>query len=156
MTYQVARRLGGRRESTRRRLALRPVLGLALLLVIPVSGQQGSFPQVPAMGGADQQFPNPDGLAGPNDNTLIRKRVEWLNDRRQKQLVSDTEKLLKLAQELNAEVAANDSDSMSPSEMRKVAEIAKLAKSVREKMSDSMIGAPVLDNPPLTMSPQFQ
>lgn len=153
--YQVTGRLGNRLRPAGGCLALCSVLGLAFLLGIPVAGQQGPLLQLPSPD-ADQHFPNPGGPAGPNDDSLTRKRIQWLNARRQKQLVSDTEKLLKLAQELNAEVGANDSDAMSPSEMRKVAEIAKLAKSVREKMSDSTIGAPDLDNPPLTMSPQFQ
>ena len=78
-----------------------------------------------------------------------------LNAERQKSLISDADKLLKLAKELNDEVAGSDSSSMSDEELRKVAEIGKLAKSVKEKMSYSMGGYPGL-NTPLTTTPGVQ
>ncbi len=62
---------------------------------------------------------------------MDQKRIAVLNRLRQKAIVDDTTKLLRLAKELNA-----DSVNMSSAErIHKAAEIEKLAKSVKEKMS---------------------
>jgi len=53
---------------------------------------------------------------------------------RQKQLVSDTQKLLALATELKADVDKTNKDTMSLDVIRKADEIEKLAHSVKEKM----------------------
>ena len=58
-----------------------------------------------------------------------------LNVERQKQMVADTNKLLKLAKELNDEVAAANTGSFTPDQLRKIGEIEKLAHSVRERMA---------------------
>lgn len=128
--------------------AARSLVGLAMLLGIPVIGQQSPFSQFPAAG---------SGKLGPHaaDNdiqfgqnaTPDQKRVRLLNAERQRSIVSDSEKLLKLAQELNDEVAASDSRSMTDAEIRKVAEIGKLARSVKEKMSFSVGGFPAVAAP---------
>jgi len=64
------------------------------------------------------------------------RRIKALNIERQKALVSDTDDLLKLTKQLNEEVARDRSTSLSPDQVRTLARIEKLAKSVREKMSD--------------------
>lgn len=69
------------------------------------------------------------------DPVMAERRMQALNTERQKQLVSDTNKLLKLAKELNDQVAANNPGSLTSDQMRKIAEIEKLAKSVRERMT---------------------
>jgi nitric oxide reductase activation protein len=56
------------------------------------------------------------------------------NTERQKQLVSDTQKLLALAQELKADVDKSTKDTLSVDVVRKADEIEKLAHSVKEKM----------------------
>ncbi len=59
------------------------------------------------------------------------KRITALNQMRHKEMVNDAGRLLLLAQQLNAESA-----KLSPADrMHKAAEIEKLAKSVRDKMS---------------------
>jgi hypothetical protein len=65
-----------------------------------------------------------------------------LNIERQKEMVSDTNKLLKLARELNTEISSSNSDSLTPAQLRKVAEIEKLAHSVKGKMSTSAQSTP--------------
>src|ERR1039458_9950239 len=80
------------------------------------------------------------------------KRLRALNALRQKSLVEDTNKLLKLAAELNAEVASEHPDELTPEQLRKLAEIEKLARGVREKMSAPVWGAPVYPQP---FSPSF-
>ena len=82
-----------------------------------------------------------------DEATPAEKRVLMLNAARQKSLVSDTEKLLRLAKELNDEMAGADSATMTDAQLRKVAEIGKLAKSVKEKMSFSTGAYPTFANP---------
>ena len=131
----------------RRRLALRSVVGLTLLLGIPVAGQ---YPQFPSTNNGRQVYPDSNGQMGQDSNTPDKKRIKMLNTERQKTIVSDTEKLLRLAKELNDEMAANDSGTMSGAQLHKVEEIGKLAKSVKEKMSFSMGGFPTLTiQPPI-------
>ena len=57
-----------------------------------------------------------------------------LNQDRQKALVADTNKLLVLAQELQAEVDRSSKDQLSLGVVKKAEEIEKLARSVKEKM----------------------
>jgi hypothetical protein len=78
------------------------------------------------------------------------QEVRWLrglNVERQKEMVSDTNKLLKLARELNAEISSSNSDSLTPAQLRKVGEIEKLARSVKEKMSTSIWNMPMYQAP---------
>ncbi len=97
----------------------------------------------------------PDGQsadASPGDATdgsLIEneKRLRALNADRQKSLVSDAAKLLKLAQQLNAELAQSPADELTPAQVRKMAEIEKLARSVKAKMSTSVRGLAPSETP---------
>jgi hypothetical protein len=72
------------------------------------------------------------------DPTMLEKHLAALNVERQKEMVSDTNKLLKLARELNEEVAASRATEFTPDQMKKIAEIEKLAKSVRERMTSAV------------------
>jgi hypothetical protein len=56
---------------------------------------------------------------------------------RQKQIVADTQKLVTLANELQADVQKSDKDTLSLDVIRKADEIEKLAKSVRDRMKGS-------------------
>ena len=69
------------------------------------------------------------------DPALAKRQFLLLNVQRQKTMVSDADKLLKLATELKAEIDAGDSASLSPEQLRKISEIEKLARSVKQKMS---------------------
>jgi len=82
---------------------------------------------------------------------VMERRLTALNVERQKQMVSDANKLLKLARELNDEVAAANADSFTPDQLHKIAEIEKLARSVRERMA-SAVGAP---QPTLQPAPAY-
>ena len=83
----------------------------------------------------DAQQASADGQA-----LATEQRLRALNAERQKALVSDTGKLLKLAQELNAELAAGNADQLTAAQLRTMAEIEKLAHSVKAKMSTSVRG----------------
>lgn len=93
---------------------------------------------------------DPLGTSPPTDPTWNEKRMRALNEDRHKSVVSDAEKLLKLARQLDAEVASNPTDELTPEEMRKVAEIEKLAKSVKSKMALSFGGGPQFQSPAYT------
>jgi len=118
--------------------SLRQALGLALLLALPGGAQNGHWyspdPQ--------PESQHPGGLFDGPNSAEPEKRLKALNAERQKSLVSDTNKLLKLAHELDEEVNSNDQDSFNQAEMTKTAEIEKLAHKVREKMSTSVRMAP--------------
>jgi hypothetical protein len=130
------------------RRASRIALGLALVLGIPVSAQ-GPYPQFPSTnnGKAGRNYPDTNSQFG-GDQAPDPKRLQVLNAERQKELVSDTQKLLQLARELNAEVSDANAAGMTDAQLRKVAEIAKLARSVKEKMSFSVGGYPSFKGPP--------
>ncbi len=72
-----------------------------------------------------------------NDESAIqmaRKQRKALNLQRQKQLVSDTDKLVRLATELRSDVNGPKPAETTAASAQKADEIEKLAKSVREKM----------------------
>jgi hypothetical protein len=71
------------------------------------------------------------------------RRLRALNAERQKAMVIDTERLLRLVTELNAEISAADSGTLTVAQLRKLAEIEKLARSVKEKMSTSVRGVSI-------------
>ena len=138
-----------------RGMVLRAALGLALVLGIQVAGPTpyAQFPSTDARN--SPHFPEAAGPYGQDANSPDKKRIQLLNAERQKSLVSDADKLLKLAKELNDEVAQSDSAELSSNQVHKVEEIGKLAKSVKSKMSFSVGGYPSL-NTPLTIQPGIQ
>jgi len=113
--------------------------GLAMVLVISsdstVRSQSGSMINRPAL------MPTDPTSSGDYDLTLERRQIA-LNIERQKEMVSDTNKLLRLARELNEEVAANNSSGLTEDQIHKIAQIEKLARSVKEKMADGT-GQPI-------------
>jgi len=102
-----------------------------------------------------QQSQGPTGLrqpgsfnAGPDlEPGFAEKRLRALNADRQKSMVSDADRLLKLARQLDAEVASNPTNELTSEEMHKVAEIEKLARSVKTKMAQSFTGGPQISHP---------
>jgi hypothetical protein len=137
----------------RDRRAIRIAFGLALVLATPLAGQ-APYPQFPSTnnGKLGRHYPDTNSQFGA-DPTTDPKRMRALNAERQKELVSDTQKLLQLARELNAEVTDANGAAMTDAQLRKVAEIAKLARSVKEKMTFSAGGYPNLKTPPAFDNP---
>lgn len=85
---------------------------------------------------------------GPNlDPMSEAKRMKALNADRHKQMVSDTEKLVKLARGLDAEIASNPTDALTPAEVQKLQAIEKLARNVKTKMAQSFGGGPEFKPP---------
>jgi hypothetical protein len=129
-------------ESRQASLAAGLALGLALLLAFAPPGRAqmapaNPNPQAPQpyadTGGAkqDREFTTfPD-----NDPAAIARRLRLLNAERQRSMVSDADKLLKLARELEVEISRTNPELLTEEQLRKIAKIEKLAHSVRDKMS---------------------
>ncbi|HZP07356.1 MAG TPA: hypothetical protein VFB43_20820 [Terracidiphilus sp.] len=134
-------------------------IGLVILLTC-LSGWSQSQPQIgqssqmPSMqrGGipADPNFQSSPFNDPYNNPTEVEKRLRMINAERQKAMVSDTDKLVRLATELNEDIAKSNSGQLSPAQLRKVAEIEKLAHSVRDKMLMSVRG-PQLNGQPFNI-----
>ena len=76
------------------------------------------------------------GAAPSEYSAFEQRRIVALNSERQKELVSDTDKLLKAIADLNAEVSHNTSDSFTPDQLRELEKIEKLARGVKDKMAN--------------------
>jgi len=87
------------------------------------------------------------------DVVMQEKRLKALNAERQKSMVAETNRLVKLAAELNAEVNGPHPRELSADQLRKVAEIEKLARNIREKMCTSVKAAPAIPSPLPPMIP---
>lgn len=114
-------------------------LAAAVLIGLPVAAQSPGTPLNPgSQGHSAPHFPS-DSPPMSSNQTLDQKRIGLLNKLRQRSMVDDAAKLLFLARQLNA-----DPSNMSDAErMHKAAEIERLAKSVKEKMSYAVGDNPV-------------
>jgi hypothetical protein len=134
---------------------------LAMMMALPCSAQVSNGGHFPSGGGQTTNqrtvypAPSPDDmnqpLAGnPGEPVFMERRMRQLNAVQHKSMVDDTEKLLRLVTELNAEINRTNSNSLTQAQVRKVMEIEKLAHSVKDKMRTSVRGAPdYQDNSPL-------
>lgn len=114
-------------------------LGVLALMCAPVVGSQSSasnpfgFPEV-----TQHDFPHPTVSSRSDmDRVNTARQRTTINAERQKQIVTDSDKLLKLTKELNDEVAAGNTGEWSFDEMEKIAKIEKLARNVKVKMLDT-------------------
>ncbi|MGH9589502.1 MAG: hypothetical protein ACRD25_03870, partial [Terracidiphilus sp.] len=142
------------RHAARGRLKLAAFLGFALFALSTVNAQMPTTQMPTSQNGGrmGQQVPQmgiPPAV-GPNA-TFQERRIRQLNVERQKEMVSDANDLLKLTARLNAEVAKNRAASLTPDQVRMVARIEKLAKSIREKMSNPVQGSVFENNFPPPM-----
>jgi len=133
---------------------VRSLVCLAAVATIPFSAGITQTPQTGGMSGEPQPRdvmtwppinPLANRTADPNrileDSMKLRenqKRMEQLNLQRHKEMTTDTEKLLSLANQLKSETDRNSKDALSVEAIRQAEQIEKLAKSVREKMRASV------------------
>lgn len=146
-----------RHMRSRRRQASRAAgraLWLALLLALALAGRaQHSAPEPPPyQQTAGQQAARSLEQLGNGHSPEEEKQLRMINAERQKSMVSDTNKLLRLARELQDEISRTSPDSLTAAQLHKVAEIEKLARSVKEKMSSSVQRMPGFSP---SFSPQF-
>jgi len=127
-----------------RNLAIGLVAAVVFVLALPGCAQfapQGGGP----LGSLPGTSPQNDVDGAIESNPLWgQQRQTALNVERHKSLVSDSDKLLKLARQLDAEIASNSTDELTPQELHKVAEIEKLAHNVKTKMAQSFGGGPAV------------
>lgn len=93
---------------------------------------------------APQAQANASTPAAPSSPTDAKKASETpaptasavvVTDPRQAQIIADSQKLLKLSQELKAEVAKSNKDTLSIAVIKKADEVEKLAKALKEEMN---------------------
>jgi len=122
--------------------ALRKMLAFCVFLLTFTPGARlaGQEPSPPHPF-TRQQSPFDDSIE--RDPALAARQLRARNADRQKSIVADTVKLLKLARELNTEMETGNPGTLTQVELRKLAEIEKLARDVRQKMSISFVGGPL-------------
>lgn len=122
---------------------LRDGLGI-LLLALPLGFSIAAHSQAaPAPNGLEpdrmrQHFPDDVNDRNAMSDERLRlevKKVRQLNALRQKTMVSDAEKLLHLAQQLNDDEATGRTTLTPGERLRMAAEIERLAREVKDKMS---------------------
>jgi hypothetical protein len=146
---------------------LRPVLLLALFFALPCAFARAQSDQT----GTGQLSSNPlqsangriDPTAGMGDEdqdpAAQQRRLKQLNASLHKSMVSDSDKLLKLVTDLNAELSSTNPDSLTPDQLKKVAAIEKLARNVKDAMKTSLQGTSTLKDalqePPRHVKPSL-
>lgn len=84
----------------------------------------------------------PDPYNGPrqSDPVLEQQRIQAIKLERRAQMLSDTNKLLKLTARLNTEIEQSHANALTNQQLRMLAKIEKLAKRVKENMSTPIPG----------------
>ncbi len=116
--------------------------GLLFILVLGVglhgsscAAQSTSASQEPSTLSSRPNSPlHPEEPPDPMVHRAEQRMVERRNSERQKNLTTDTDKLLELAQQLKVEVDKSSKDQLSVDVVKRAEQIEKLAKSVKEKM----------------------
>ena len=132
------------------RLRAMRALGAALLLAAGLSTVAARAQQSVSSGGGQVSGSAARRTVQTADQSLVadtgspifkERRLRQLTLAQHKAMVSDTDKLLKLVTELNAEIGASNPAVLTADQLRKVAEIEKLARSVKDKMRISAQGS---------------
>lgn len=127
-------------QSRARTLWIGILLGLAIVALAPV-GSHGLLQIMSRRAqvlGATNPPPNADEMRRVNGQNAQGKNFDAANAERRKQLADDSAKLLKLAVDLKSELDKTSKDTLSLNVIRKADEIEKLARSVKERMKQSV------------------
>lgn len=121
-------------------LCLLAVLCLALPGAAPSAQQSGPL--------QPRQSPRgPFSSSSSDDPSFDAKRLRALNEYRQKVVVSDAQKLLLATQRLQHEIEAQHPDRLTAAQLRRLTEIEKLARNIRQNMADIPGGgSPIMDS----------
>ena len=143
-------RLGTQLRQIRKYLLLAPIVGLACISFSQSTSSPDGQPRLQSTNPGDNsagRAPLDDIPSDENlDPSAAERRERQFNVDRQKHLIADAAKLLELAQELHAEVGGSNSAQWTADELRKIAQIQKLARSVRERMTME-VGPPRIFHP---------
>jgi hypothetical protein len=149
--FQSQPEMPGAAMASRRRFPFRlrgdhicQALALAILLVLPHHAKSQNPRSTPIFGVPSSKPNDTSELLYDASGTEDERQLKVLNTMRQKSLVSDAAKLLKLARQLDAEIAAANSTALTPEQLHKIAQIEKLAHSVKVGMSTCVRGSPGL------------
>lgn len=153
--------LAGLRFRAGSRFAVLPALLCALGCMLPAHAQSSGGSNGGQGQGQGNMHPYSERqdvsplAAGDPDSMMDQRRLRALNNERQKRIVADTDKLLKLARELNEEVAKANTGTLTEDEIHKIADIEKLARNVRQRMTETVGEAPSIlsPSPPPMMFP---
>lgn len=96
------------------------------------AGSQNPSPQVVG------SMPDPNGGPRELDPALEQQRIQAIKVEQHAEVVSDTNKLLKLTAQLNTEVEKSHATSLTPKQLRTLGKIEKLAKNVKQNMTALM------------------
>lgn len=106
----------------------------------PQTSKPGSDPSIrQARQFADENRANEEQYSG-NGQAEAQMRLRQVYLAQEVQMVKDSHKLVDLAAKLNAEVASQHGGALTPAELRELAQIEKLARSVRTKMEAPVPG----------------
>lgn len=109
--------------------------GLAVLGPFAAAAQQQQPAPPPMIPGVNPTS-SPDEDHDPAFRHITEQMAIRRNAQRQQQIVSDTARLLQLAQKLNSEVSKSSKDTLSVSVVKEADEIEKLAKTIKQRMRD--------------------
>jgi len=114
-----------------------------LLVSLAVQAQTNKATILSGQGAAQAQRPtfddaSNDAMSGGFNSIINQRRMKMLNNERHKALISDSDKLLKMVTDLNSEVAHSNPGSLTPDQLRTLAKIEKLARDVRDKMTQTV------------------
>lgn len=128
------------------------LLACSVLACVSVSlpDAGGQYPEGGVRLPPSNPFPDLDEM----DPEMARRQLRALNAARQKEMVRDTAKLLKLAGELDTQTKAEDAATFTEAQWKEIDRIEKLARSVKEKMVMTYGGGPVFqppDGPPVRL-----
>jgi len=95
-----------------------------------VLGSQSQDPMQRSRAGAD------DSLDNGAKASMEARRQKFLAEDRQRRMAADAEKLVKLANEIKDEVNKTTKDELSVTVVKKTAEMEKLARDIRSRMTN--------------------
>jgi hypothetical protein len=125
------------------------MLCLALLLTLTCGAQEGpALIQQPLSQTSGQRAEGPFQNMDNRGPEMRQRQLRALNADRQKSMVADTNKLLKLVTELNAEINSSHADTLTANQIYRLNEIEKLAHNVKEKMGTSVQPMQMITQPP--------
>lgn len=113
-----------------------------------------TIPSRPVMPNMDPFNMPPVYSGDPMQNRQDQKRLQYLNAERQKSMVAETNRLVKLAADLNAQINSGERTQLTPDQVRQLAEIEKLAHRIRDRMSTSVRQNLGFDSGPLFLPPR--
>jgi hypothetical protein len=129
------------------------VLGAVLLFALPSGGQSptpaNNSSQLPRrIPQRDVEQPPLD-TVGVGTPVFYEKRLQMLNAAQHQSMVADTDRLLKLVADLNSQINSSKTNELNADQLRMVADIEKLAHSVKDKMRMSVRSAVNNESNPL-------